>query len=174
MQKFIDKEFTWRQLPGYRGSYWISKKGEIYSVRSKKMLSPYLRKGYETVELSLEGVKEKLCIHRKVAEIFVPNPQNKNIVNHLDGDKRNNYYLNLEWCTVSENTQHAYDNSLIDLPKGKDRYNSKLNEEDILWIRKHFVRRCKVFGATAIGRMFGVDCTTIRDIVEYKSWKHIK
>ena len=42
-----------------------------------------------------------------------PNPEEYDIVNHIDGDKMNNHYTNLEWCNISMNTQHEYDNNLV-------------------------------------------------------------
>jgi hypothetical protein len=63
----------------------------------------HLHKGYPTVKIG--GVTLK--VHRLVAEWYVPNPQKLPFVNHIDGNKQNNHYTNLEWCTQRQNVHHA-------------------------------------------------------------------
>ena len=58
-------------------------------------------------------------VHAHVAELFIPNPENKRVVNHIDGNKRNAHADNLEWNTHSENTKHAYATGLIKKRKNK-------------------------------------------------------
>ena len=65
--------------------------------------------GYKTIYIGIKGRKK---IHILVAMLFIANPENKRCVNHIDGDKNNNCFKNLEWNTHSENTQHAMDNNL--------------------------------------------------------------
>ena len=65
------------------------------------------------VELWKNNKREVPFIHRLVAKAFIPNPQNKPQVNHIDGDRRNNHVDNLEWCTNGENVKHAYAHGLI-------------------------------------------------------------
>lgn len=57
--------------------------------------------------------RKRASIHRLVAQAFIPNPENKDVVDHIDGDKTNNNVENLRWVTVQENTQFAYNNKLI-------------------------------------------------------------
>ena len=66
--------------------------------------------GYKSIYIGIKGKRQK--IHILVARLFIPNPENKRCVNHIDGDKNNNCLENLEWNTHSENTQHAMDNNL--------------------------------------------------------------
>lgn len=64
-------------------------------------------------------------MHRLVATAFIKNNNNKQYVNHIDGNKTNNHYDNLEWVTAKENVIHAIKHNLVKHPSGKDNYNSK-------------------------------------------------
>ena len=65
----------------------------------------YHKTGYVRVSI---GNKSKGLVHRLVAETFIPNPNNKPMVNHIDGNKTNNHISNLEWVTNAENVKHAF------------------------------------------------------------------
>ena len=116
----IIKDEIWNSISDYP-EYEISTMGRIkYPIR--KGSKPYSKRitsggssgdGYKTFEVrNCKGVK-KTTIHRLMAKTFIPNPNEYKIVNHKDGNKKNNNIDNLEWCTRSHNTQHAYDNDLI-------------------------------------------------------------
>ena len=70
--------------------------------------------GYLIVTLCHEGVRKNKRVHRLIAESFIPNPQNKAHVNHIDGNKLNNTITNLEWNTPKENTNHSIKSGLHD------------------------------------------------------------
>ena len=93
----------WRFPAGYEGLYLVSNTGMVYSVRRKIFLKPDCVKGYLQVSLQNKGRKERKKVHRLVAELFVPNPNNFPCVNHKDENKSNNSFENLEWCTVAYN-----------------------------------------------------------------------
>lgn len=98
-------------------NYWITFTGKLYSVKRPKSYSRWVksvvdRHGYRRTSLWIGGKKVNRLIHRLVAEAFIPNPDNKPCVNHKDGDKMNNHKDNLEWCTVKENTTHAWETGL--------------------------------------------------------------
>ena len=89
--------------------YLINKEGKVYSTKNKKMLSLRDRHGYLAVTFSKNNKRYDFFLHRLLALTFIPNPNNKLYINHIDGNKHNNSLDNLEWCTGSENVQHAYD-----------------------------------------------------------------
>lgn len=109
----------WKPVVGLEGIYEISNLGNVKSIdritigingikqhRKGKMLSfHYNRKGYKRVQLGKYGVK---VVHQLVAKAFIPNPENKPQVNHIDGNKENNSSDNLEWVTMKENLDHAW------------------------------------------------------------------
>ena len=97
----------------YKNSdYEIFEDGSCYSYLSNKYLKPQLTNRYPTYNLTLNGKKKKVYIHRMVAETFIEKPDGKNIVNHIDGNTHNFNKDNLEWVTASENSKHALSNGL--------------------------------------------------------------
>lgn len=86
--------------------YEISNMGLLRNKTTKNVLRPYtMKSGYLVVRK--QGYFAK-TIHRQVALHFIPNPENKPTVNHIDGNKNNNTVNNLEWCTHKENSNHAW------------------------------------------------------------------
>lgn len=95
----------WKQISNL--PYEISSLGKIRNLQGKVLKTYIQNSGYEQIKINYQGLHIHKSIHRLVAEAFIPNPLNKEYVNHIDGNKLNNTVDNLEWCTNSENILHA-------------------------------------------------------------------
>jgi len=105
----------WKDIASFEGRYQVSDIGRIRSIqtnhgRYQELIRPtFIRSGnYRYLGLFIKNKSHNISVHREVAKAFVANPDNKPMVNHIDGDKLNNNALNLEWVTCSENHVHAY------------------------------------------------------------------
>lgn len=114
----------------FGNTYQVSEVGVVTSHLGRVLSHQVCRKGYHRVVL-LSGRKHRLnaAVHRLVALCYVPNLDNKLEVNHKDGDKDNNHFSNLEWCTTAENIKHAINNGLITSPKGFKSHRTRLTPE---------------------------------------------
>lgn len=100
----------WRDVVGHEGLYWVSNYGEIRNNKGTVLSKCKSLNGYLNVYLSKEnGRSVNTSISRSVAIAFIPNPENKPHVNHIDRIKTNNHVSNLEWVTRSENMLHSYE-----------------------------------------------------------------
>ena len=100
----------WKDINGYEGYYKISNNGQIKNTKTNKNLTGDINSaGYKRITL-YSPVKKRFFIHRLVAEHFCNKPSNYKelVVNHIDGNKLNNDYKNLEFVTRSENDIHAF------------------------------------------------------------------
>ena len=171
----------YKDVVGYEGLYQVSDLGNIKSLartiyktdgttqtfKDKTRSCTFNGRGYLQLGLSKEGKYVTKKVHRLVAMAFIPNYENKKEVNHKDGNKANNILSNLEWCTASENVQHAYDTGLTFAPTGEDNPTSKFKNQDILDIRASTDSR------RVIAKKYNVSKTTIGYIIRRETWKHI-
>jgi hypothetical protein len=117
------------------------------------------------------GKRISIGIHQLIARLFIPNPENKREVNHINGIKTDNRVENLEWVTPSENRAHALKNKLCIMPKGENNYASKLTEKQVIEIRNSF--KGDKGEQSKMAEKYGVSVSAINLILKRKKWKHI-
>lgn len=155
-------------------SYEVSNHGDIRSTRRYKI--PHVMKknlagnGYFYVQLRRNGKSYSKKISRAVCDAFIIDTKGKLIVNHIDGNKQNDYYQNLEWCSQGDNLRHAYRTGLKHPVRGEDSPNSKLTNDKVRSLRE-WVRDGHGIRETA--RKFLVSHTTVRKILSGSKWKHV-
>lgn len=98
-------------IKDYEDFYSIDSNGQVYRKGKAQPLLPGVnpQNGYLYVSLWKDNVGKSFSVHRLVAKHFIPNPEQKPFVNHLDSNRQNPKASNLAWCTHSENIQHGYD-----------------------------------------------------------------
>lgn len=128
-------EEIWKNIKNYEGLYQVSNLGRIKRLSKEvnyknndtrtlkeKVLTPCISKKYYQVVLTKNHKEKTYLLHRLVAEAFIPNPENKPEVNHINANVNDNSVNNLEWNTRLENMQHAVKNNLLNVKKGKKHY----------------------------------------------------
>lgn len=175
-------------IPGYEERFEINSHGVVRSLRRPvnspvaggsriiggKVLKPAIVKGYPAIQPTVNGTRKTLYLHRVMAELFVPNPEGKPCVNHIDGDKTNMNPENLEWCTHKENMRHAFATGLTPNPKtgpGEESPSAKLNNAKVRLIKRRLERG---ESHKSIAADFGVRSGTITFIANGDTWSHIK
>ena len=164
----VHSVFRWRWIAGYRGIYKASGRGRIKSVdrrlslrdgRSRwvkgKVLKPSPHSsGYLVLSLCKDGVETSVLAHRIIAEVFLPNPDNKPEVNHKDGNKHNNAVANLEWVTHLENEEHAKTAGLK--ASGSRCWKCTLHESEIKGVLRRIAageRQCDIADDLQVSRV---------------------
>ena len=114
----------WKDVESYEGLYRVSNYGVVISHKKNVpvVLKPWIHQGYAHVELFMKNKGKINKVHRLVAKAFIPNPENKPQVNHIDGNKMNNELDNLEWSTPQENIDHAYSIGIMGPRKSVNMY----------------------------------------------------
>jgi hypothetical protein len=179
---------VWKDIKGYEGKYQISSYGRVKSLKRRtrtnhlvpeRLLNTTTRltkDGYCRVTLIGEhgrGDAHDYRVHRLVAQAFIPNPENKATVNHIDGDKTNNHVENLEWNTREENMQHAYKHHLKKSMQGALNDNAKLTPEQVRQIRKEYIPQSTKYGTVALAKKYGVTNRVIGLVVRHKAYRNV-
>lgn len=143
--------------------YEITTEGQVINKKTGRVLKGQPNgKGY--LRVSIGGKLQ--FIHRLVATKYIPNPENKEQVNHIDGNKLNNSVDNLEWVTNQENRNHAIEEGLH--LYGENCPWAKLTQKDVDFIKTLYGKAT----ATEIANYYGVSRNTISDIWNNRSWKY--
>lgn len=158
----------WKDVEGFEGLYKVSSEGVLVGTPRQGtkggVVKRYkMKNGYEEYHLYKDDKLHHEYAHRLLARYFIPNPENKPHVNHIDGDPTNNSLDNLEWVTHLENVQHAVRTGLFN-HKGENHPGVKLTDQEVLEIRDLYKHR--VFKQREIGELYGVARTTISSIVQ--------
>lgn len=167
----------WKKIPNY-SKYEASDSGLIKTFNWKNsgkiaIMKPALDgSGYlRTMLVNDLGKTETIKVHRLIAKTFIPNPENKSDVNHINGIKTDNSIINLEWSTRKENVQHAHKNLTWNKAKGESIAQSKLTEKEVIEIRSKFKPR--VYTRIKLSKEYNVSEACIKDILYKRSWNHI-
>lgn len=177
----MQREEIWVAVPidRYAKHYSISTFGRVRSEVTRrgtvagtiKASSPNLL-GYVSVMLSLGGIDDRFLMHRLVALAFIPNPENKPRVNHMNGIRHDNALSNLEWVTAKENTQHAMRELGMNdkRPRGSRAHGAKLTEELVVTIR---LRAAAGERLMDLASEHGINASTVSSVVSRRYWKHV-
>ncbi len=176
----MDQEI-WKEIKGFEGKYYISNHGRVKSLGGKfTTIHPegYITNGatdtfgYKSITLrkvtpTIKRYIERYRVHTLVAKYFIEQPEGCKVVNHLDGNRKNNHYSNLEWTTYLGNSQHAIRTGLFDI-KGEKHHNAKLTKEKVLEMRR--LRKEEGWTHQRIANMFGVDRRQAGDVINGVNW----
>ncbi len=176
MIEILDGE-GWKDAKGYEGKYRISSYGRFVSIngryKGEHLMNPCIgkREGYYISSLRRPGEKKiDIRIHILVANAFIPIIDiEKSFIDHLDGNKLNNYAINLERVTPAENIRRAVKNGQMNF-KGSNHHNSILTEEKVLEMRKLYLEG---FSNIEIAKLFNINRRTAYDAIIKKTWLHI-
>lgn len=178
----------WFDVPGFEDAYQITADGAVRS-KARRVNSPIcggerllpsrpvntrLVKGYPTFTASIGRKRTTVYVHRVMAQLFVPNPERKPHVNHIDGVKENFRPENLEWCTHKENMHHAYATGLAAAPtngSGDKCPASKLTGSDVSVIK---ARLNQGHSKKRIARDYRVSAGTIYFIATGQTWVSVE
>lgn len=181
-----DLEEIWADYPRYPERYQVSSLGRVRSksylkvgrneyrefsfITKPRILQPFKNEqGYLQMRLQVDGYKFTERVHRMVAETFIPNPEGKETVNHINSIRDDNIISNLEWSTQQENVQHSYD-SESNSNKG-DMHPRAILTEDI--VREARTLRKQGMSVRNLAMIYGVKPDTMNAAITGKNWGHV-
>jgi len=160
--------YTREELPRLIfNNYFITEMGVAINKKTCRVIKTHVSAhGYLDLTVSIFGKRGIYSMHRLVALRFLPLVKGKPEVNHIDGNKRNNFLGNLEWVTHKENMRHAFESGFIH--KGEKCSKSKLTEEQV-----NFIINNPEIKPIELSKKYNTCLSNISAIRTNKSWKHI-
>ena len=144
-------------------AYQVNRKGQIFSKKKKRLLNPYIdNRGYYNVELMKDKKRFHFQLHRLLAHQFIPNPEDKPCIDHINRDKTDNNLANLRWVTYQENNCNRSPSENKFLPQFISYYHDKKTNK--------MYYRFKIWRQNfKIMRSFNVDNYGLDDVLEYRT-----
>lgn len=160
---------TWKNVKGFE-IYQVSNRGRVKSLKfnKEKILKTRKVKGYEKVNLFKNHLTTTHYVHRLVAKAFIPNPDSKPFINHVNSVKTDNRADNLTWADASENGTHGWKSKRVKSPK--QGISRKFSNSDIRDMRKRFEKGETI---TSIADRYKLNQRSTSDIVHKRSYKHV-
>lgn len=177
-----NQEEIWKDIPNYEGYYQVSTFGRVKSMpkwlnikkgqrQTKEIIIANTNNGtgYLICSLSKDGKRKSILTHRLVALTFIENKDKTKEVNHIDGNKKNNFASNLEWVTRQENIDHSWDKKLTKCI-GETHHSSVLNNNIVREIRSEY--SAGNYTTQQLANKFNINRRTIWNVVERHTWNH--
>ncbi len=157
-----------KRIVGYE-NYAVTDDGRVFNCKTNRLLRVDIsNRGYHRITVCKNNKPKKMTIHRLVAELFIPNPNNYQTVNHISGDKSDNSINNLEWMSQAQNQEHAVATGLC--PRGSSNGNSKYSE-NFIDVVCELISQGKPRGEVI--KLTGITKSAFDDVRRRKTWAHI-
>ena len=157
-------------IKNYEETYAITKNGDVWSHRLNRFINrTVMKNGYEMVSLK----RKKYYVHRLLAQTFISNTENKPQINHKNSNPLDNSLMNLEWCTVSENMQHLWDNNRGNRKIASDngQRRRKVNDLQVRVIKR--IKELNKYSNREIGIFFGYSKYLVQRLEKAVYYKNI-
>ena len=119
----------WKDIKGYEGLYKVSNQGNVISINNGRNVKREANlKGYRIINLWKNGIGKMFRVHRLVAKAFIPNPEGKPCIDHINGNRSDNRVENLRWVTNKENQNNPITKNKFKNRKGKPHHEIQIEQ----------------------------------------------